>query len=86
MSETKSSDILLSLNGHNLEVWKATGDVICVRYVDSYIKDGPVLVGTCGRGGTFEGACHDYLAEIRGKTLVFHAYDEDKRTEVTVLG
>lgn len=84
--ETKASDILLSLNSHNLEVWKATGDVICVRYVDSYIKNGPILEGTFGRGGTFEGACHDYLTQIRGKTLVFNAYDEDGRTEVTVLG
>lgn len=49
MSETKSSDILLSLDSHNLEVWKAINDVICVRYVDSHVKDGPVLIGTFGR-------------------------------------
>lgn len=84
--ETKASDILLSLNSHNLEVWKIADNTVCVRYMDSYIKDGPVLLGTYGSGGTFEGACYDYLSTIRGKTLVFNAYDENKRTEITVLG
>lgn len=83
--ETKASDILLSLNSHNLEVWKAIGDVICVQYMDSYIKNGPILEGTFGRGETFEDACHDYLTQIQGKTLVFNVYDEDGCTEVTVL-
>lgn len=85
MGNTKSSDILLSLN-RDLHVWKVQQDtVVCVAYERSEVKDGPVLVGTFGRGHDFESACDDYLAQIRGKTLVFDACT-DHRKEVTVLG
>ena len=83
--ETNASDILLSLQGHYLEVWKVE-DAVCVQYENSYIKDGPVLIGDFGKGGTFEGACNDYLSKIRGRTLVFKAFDGDSRIEITVLG
>jgi hypothetical protein len=82
--ETKSSDILLSLQNPYLLVWKSN-DAVCVRYEDAYIKDGPFLISTFGKGGTFEGACCDYLSKIRGKTLVFNAYDNNRK-EITILG
>ena len=85
MNERKASDILLSLTSAYLHVWKVSDDVICVNYDGADIKDGPVLIHGFGRGGTFEGACHDYLEQIRGKTLVFNACSE-KRREITVLG
>lgn len=85
MGTTKSSDILLSLNRH-LDVWKVDHNtVVCVSYERSEVKDGPVLVGTYGKGRDFESACDDYLAQIRGKMLVFDACT-DHRKEVTVLG
>lgn len=84
MPEKKASDILLSLRSAHLEVWKVD-DTICVDYQGAEVKDGPRLCGVFGRGGTFEGACYDYLEQIRGKTLVFDACSK-KRREVTVLG
>lgn len=85
MPETKAHDILLSLQSAHLEVWKIAGNVICVAYEGADVKDGPFLHSVFGRGGTFEGACYDYLERIRGKTLVFNA-GSDRRQEVTVLG
>ena len=87
INERKSSDILLSLENSRLVAWKLNDNTaVCVRYEDAYIKDGPFLVSTFGRGGTFEGACHDYLSRIRGKTLVFNAYSDTRRKEITILG
>ena len=85
MSEKKASDILLSLDYAYLHVWKVRNDTICVNYDGAMVRDKGCLVGLIGRGGTFEGACYDYLEQIRGKTLVFDACS-DKRREVTVLG
>ena len=85
INETKASDILLSLECAHLEVWKLKGDIVCVAYKGADVKDGPALRGVFGSGGTFEGACHDYLSKIRGKTLVFNAFHAN-RHEVTVLG
>lgn len=81
----KASDILLSLESAHLEVWKTEDGTVCVDYFGAEVKDGPVLKGVFGRGGTFEGACYDYLAQIRGKTLVFNAGSSARR-EVAVLG
>lgn len=83
--ERQASDILLSLEGAHLEVWKLSDGTICVLYDRCDVKDGPLLKGVFGRGGTFEGACYDYLEQIRGKTLVFNACSNSRR-EVTVLG
>lgn len=83
--ERTASDILLSLEDAHLEVWKLSDGTICVSYYRCEVKDGPVLIGVFGRGGTFEGACYDYLEQIRGKTLVFNACSNSRR-EVTVLG
>lgn len=81
----KASDILMSLASAYLHVWKVHNDVVCVNYDGAMVKDGICLVGIIGRGGTFEGACYDYLEQIRGKTLVLDAYSDNRR-EVTVLG
>lgn len=81
----KSSLILLSLENERLVVWKIDNNIVCVRYENCEIKDGCALLTTFGRGSDFEDACRDYLAKIRGKTLVFNAYNETRR-EVTVLG
>ena len=80
----KSSEILLSLNHARLLVWIVDENTYCVKYEWADIKDGPVLVGTFGRGNDFESACDDYLLHIRGKTLVFNYFGN--RKEVTVLG
>ena len=85
MKEVKSSDILLSLEMEDLEVSKNSSGGINVCYKDADIKDGIFLVSCLGRGKDFEEACDDYLTQIRGKTLVFNAHDENRR-EVTVLG
>ena len=85
LNEKKSSDILLSLQSVRLVVWKSIDDAVCVRYENTEIKDGPFLLSSFGKGGTFEGACYDYLSKIRGKTLVIDA-DGDHRKEITVLG
>ena len=52
---------------------------IGVHFQDCETKD-----GTFGSGKTFEEACEDYIRQISGKTLVFHAYT-DHRTEVTFI-
>ncbi len=85
MNERKASDILLSLERAHLEVWKLSDGVVCVAYMGADVKEGNVLKGVFGSGGTFEGACYDYLERIRGTTLVFNACS-DQRREVTVLG
>lgn len=81
----KSSLILLSLENERLVVWKIDKNIICVRYENCEIKENGTLLSTFGRGSDFEDACRDYLARIRGKTLVFNAYSETRK-EVTVLG
>lgn len=81
----KSSNILLSLEGEELEVSINKHGVVCVSYKDASIKDGMFLNYTHGRGKDFEEACDNYLSQIRGKTLVFDA-DTNHRREVTVLG
>lgn len=81
----KSSDILLSLDGEHLEVFKNSSDEINVRYQNAEIKDGMFLIYDLGRGRNFEEACDDYLSKIRGKKLVFDARTE-KRREIMVLG
>ena len=73
--------------GYHLDVFqwndgKETG--IGVHFQDCETKDGMFLVGTFGSGQTFEEACENYIRQISGKTLVFHAYT-DRRTEVTFI-
>lgn len=85
MSDKKASDILLSLEMAHLDVWKLSDNMVCVAYYNADVKEGPILKSVFGSGGTFEGACYDYLERIRGKTLVFSAGSTCRR-EVTVLG
>ena len=80
----KSSNILLSLNGERLEVFKnRLGINVC--YPNAEVKDGMFLIAYYGSGRDFEEACDDYLSKIRGKTLVFDACT-DRRKEVRILG
>ena len=80
----KSSEILLSLDYENLEVFKNPGG-ICVMYKGADVKSGIALKGEYGVGIDFESACDDYLNKIRGKKLVFNDYG-DNRKEIIVLG
>lgn len=83
--KTKSSEILMSLEGESIESSVSVyGDVI-VRYRGAEVQDGIFLVSVHGRGQTFEEACDDYLSQIRGKTLVFNAGTKNRK-EVKVLG
>jgi hypothetical protein len=81
----KSSDILLSLDMADLEVYKNNIGCFTVRYKGAEVKDGPFLVSSYGCGKDFEEACDDYLSQIRGKKLVFGAFTDNRR-EVFVLG
>ena len=81
----KSSEILLSLEYEDLDVFKNPFG-ICVRYRNAEIKDGYFLKTEYGTGKDFEAACDDYLNKIRGKKLVFNAFSKKDRKEVTVLG
>ena len=80
----KSSEVLLSLSGERLEVFKNKSDV-CVKYNGAEIKNGDFLIDTYGTGTNFESACDDYLNKIRGKRLVFNAYTINRK-EIMVLG
>ena len=80
----KSSEVLLSLSGEYLEVSKNKLGV-CVQYKGVEISDGMFLIGEYGIGKDFESACDDYLSKIRGKKLVFNAYNSNRK-EIMVLG
>lgn len=77
-------DRLLNLEFHRLAVFRGLDGIICVEYEGAWISDGVALIGTFGRGRTFEEACEDYLAKISGKKLVFGRTDGE-REEVVVL-
>ena len=79
----KSSDILLSLDNESLKVFKNDYDDICVRYVGANVEDNYFIKVVWGAGKDFESACDDYLNQIRGKKLVFDAYN-NKRREVLI--
>ena len=73
--------------GYHLDVFRwengnKTG--VGVSFNHAEVKKGTFLVGTFGSGQTFEEACEDYIRQISGKTLVFHAYT-DRRTEVIFI-
>lgn len=80
----KSSDILLSLDGEHLEVFKNRLGV-CVEYKGAEVKDGMFLISEYGVGVDFESACDDYLNKIRGKKIVFNACSSSRK-EVVILG
>jgi hypothetical protein len=48
------------------------------------IKEGAVLRSAYGNGSTPETAIKDYIREIRGHKIVFHAMDEKMRREYVV--
>ena len=73
--------------GYHLDVfqWENHNESgIGVHFQDCETKDGMFLVGTFGRGKTFEEACEDYVRKISGKMIVFHAYT-DSRKEVVFI-
>lgn len=80
----QASKLLLSIENEHLEVRSAGADVR-VRYADCQVEDGGYWNAKSGRGRNFEEACEDYLAKIRGKTLVFRN-GTSRRKEAAVLG
>lgn len=48
------------------------------------VKDGNFLTGMYGDGKTPYNAIENYIANIKGKTIVFDAYDKEKRIEYKV--
>ena len=64
---------------YNLDVGIDVNDNITLQFDNGYDKDGPFLVGTCGRGRTVEEAAEDYYRKIRGKLIVIdRAYEQRK--------
>ena len=47
------------------------------------VKEGVFLAGIVGRGKTMDIARTDYINQIKGKTIVFHAMT-DHRKEITI--
>ena len=82
----KSSEHLLLLEEHSLEVWKSDGNV-CIAYADNLLSKDPgqyCFKKIYGRGRTFEEACDDYLRKIEGKTLKF-GNKRNRRSEIFIL-
>lgn len=64
---------------YNLDVGIDVNNNITLHFDNGYVKDGPFLVGTCGRGRTVEEAAEDYYRKIRGKLIVIdRAYEQRK--------
>lgn len=82
--QMSAHDILLSLEGKDIKVWKVPSGDVAVEYQNCDIKDGMFLRSEFGVGQTFYQACEDYLNKIHGKTLVFNAYSKN-REEIRVL-
>lgn len=64
--------------GNRLEVFEIINGKIGVHFQNCEVRDGCFLVGSFGRGNTFEEACEDYINEIQGKTLVFNEYGQKR--------
>ena len=72
---------------YHLDVFKLENGAetgVGVSFDHAEVKKGTFLVGTFGSGTTLEEACEDYIHQISGKTIVFHAYT-DNRKEVTFI-
>lgn len=78
----KASERLLRTENY-LTVFKMINGKIGVHFENCEVKDGCFLIGTFGRGNTFEEACENYLEQIQGKTLVFNIYGN--RKEVVLI-
>ena len=57
--------------------WSAKFD-----YVE--VKDGPILTSAYGLGNTPRQAMLDYIKQITGKDLVYHACSTDRRREFKI--
>jgi hypothetical protein len=53
-------------------------------FKNAEIKERSMLVSTCGRGKSPDIARKNYMPEIAGKTLVFNAFDKERRREIVV--
>jgi hypothetical protein len=69
----------------DLHVQRQPDGIYLVRFNACEAKRGAFLEGLAGRGATIDAAARDYMDQILGKTLVFHAMSPDRR-EVLVLG
>ena len=78
----KASERLLRTE-NSLVVFKMINGKIGVHFENCEVKDGCFLIGTFGRGSTFEEACEDYLERIQGQTLVFNVFGN--RKEVVLI-
>ena len=78
----KASERLLRTE-NSLTVFKMINEKIGVHFENCEVKDGYFLIGTFGRGNTFEEACEDYLERIQGQTLVFNIFGN--RKEVVLI-
>ena len=78
----KASERLLNTE-YFLVVFKMVNGKIGVHFENCEVKDGCFLIGTFGRGSTFEEACEDYLERIQGQTLVFNVFGN--RKEVVLI-
>lgn len=84
MESRAASYSLLQLDHRYLNVWMLDDGNYAVAYQGADVKDGIGLLGVFGKGESFELACANYMTRIRGKTLVFDAYSEN-REEVFVM-
>jgi len=55
-----------------------------LEYVE--IKDGCILISSCGNGATPEEAMWDYYNKIVGKKLIYRAMSDEFRKECVVVG
>jgi hypothetical protein len=60
-----------------------SGRWICM-FDHSLIKDGGLLIAEYGNGSTPDEAINEYMENIRGKVIVFDAYDNENRQEYYV--
>jgi len=85
-NKMKSSDILSSLDKAELEVIE-NGNNVYVRYKDAGVLEGDKIdrkygLGRIhclwGSGRDFESACDNYLAKIRGRTMIFNPHGSNR--------
>ncbi len=70
MSEIPESKVTYLARIQNLDVGIDIYDRVTLHFDHGFVKDGPLLIGECGRGKTVEDAAEDYYGRIRGKLIV----------------
>jgi hypothetical protein len=57
----------------------------CSSFDHCDVKDGDnILIGMYGSGKVPHEAINDYVEKIKGRTIVFHAIDKNRRSQFTV--